>query len=72
MIQITIGLDKDAIGVIGNTFLFASVVFSMGAAFHSLLVMSWRRSAVSVLSYFARLAAHHLVESIQMRLQVHG
>lgn len=49
MIQITTtGFDKDTTGAIGNTFLFLSVVFSMGAAFHSLLVMSWRRSAVLV------------------------
>lgn len=48
MIQATVSDVDTAAGVAANTFFFSSLVFSIGSAVNSLLVMSWRRSVVLV------------------------
>lgn len=48
MIQVTASASDTATGVAANTFFFSSLVFSIGSAVNSLLVMSWRRSVVFV------------------------
>lgn len=48
MIQVTASATNTATGVAANTFFFSSLVFSIGSAVNSLLVMSWRRSLVLV------------------------
>lgn len=48
MIQATVTDDSTATGAAANTFFFSSLVFSIGSAVNSLLVISWRRSVVFV------------------------
>ena len=51
MIQTTADDAGTAVGVLANTFFFSSLVFSIGSAINSLLVISWRRSIVFVIEF---------------------
>ncbi|KAI5122880.1 hypothetical protein M0805_003332 [Coniferiporia weirii] len=46
MIQFTINNNSDPVSVATNTFMFSSLVFSIGSAVNSLLTTAWRRSFV--------------------------
>ncbi|KAI5122879.1 hypothetical protein M0805_003331 [Coniferiporia weirii] len=46
MIQFTISNNSNPVSVATNTFMFSSLVFSIGSAVNSLLVTAWRRSFV--------------------------
>ena len=51
MIQTTADDAGTTVGVLTNTFFFSSLVFSIGSAINSLLVISWRRSIVFVIEF---------------------
>ncbi|KAI5122883.1 hypothetical protein M0805_003335 [Coniferiporia weirii] len=46
MLQFTINNNSQPVSVVTNTFMFSSLVFSIGSAVNSLLVTAWRRSFV--------------------------
>ncbi|KAH8109981.1 hypothetical protein DFH11DRAFT_843897 [Phellopilus nigrolimitatus] len=46
MLQVSVNDSTNATGIAANTFFFSSLVFSIGSAVNSLLVMAWRRSVV--------------------------
>ncbi|KAH8109977.1 hypothetical protein DFH11DRAFT_843665 [Phellopilus nigrolimitatus] len=46
MLQVSVNDSTNATGIAANTFFFSSLVFSIGSAVNSLLVMTWRTSVV--------------------------